>query len=423
MTRTLLTLSALLLGYFMLQMSNGLQGSLLAVRADLEGFGATAAGLVMSGFFVGMSAGSLLAGRLIERVGHVRTFSALASVASAATLMHLVVIDPVVWVVIRSVTGFCFAGLLIAVESWLNASVNSRERGRLLAIYAMVGMMAGVVGQLLLDAADPRGFLLFVAVSIGLSLALVPTALSQARAPVSETAQERPSIRLLWSISPFGAVAMAMSGATLGTFFGLAPVFAQRIGFTASEIAYIMAAATFGALALQFPVGIASDRIDRRWVCIALSLAATATMALLSQVSVQGFAVSLAIAALMGALLLPTISVVVAHINDRAPPEALLAASGGIVLMQGIGAAAGPFLGGAAMDLLGPRGFLITLGIAQAVIVLFAVLRLIVNKGIEPEAKTAYVPVSMTPVEGELHMPELPAEDDSGPDGRDPAPA
>lgn len=404
MTRTLFTLSALLLGYFMLQMSNGLQGSLLAVRADLEGFSATATGLVMSGFFAGMGAGSLLCGRLIERVGHVRTFSALASTASAATLVHLIVIDPVVWIVARSATGFCFAGLLIAVESWLNASITSAERGRLLSIYAMLGMGAGVIGQVLLDSADPQGFMLFVIVSIGLSLALVPTALSQAQAPVPDAAQERPSIRHLWSISPFGTVAMGMCGATLGTFFGLAPVFAQRIGFEPSQIAYIMAAATLGGLVMQFPVGSLSDRVDRRWICIGLALAATLSMGILSQASAQEYAVSLGLAILMGGLLLPTISVVVAHINDRAPPQALLAASGGIVLMQGIGAAAGPFVGGAAMDIFGPRGFLMTLSVAQGVIVVFAVVRLALKQGIEPEAKVSYAPMSMTPVEGDLQF-------------------
>lgn len=406
MRRTLLTLSTLLLGFFMLQMSNGLQASLLALRADIEGFGATSTGLVMSGFFVGMSIGSLLAGRLIERVGHVRTFAALASVASATALMHLVVISPIAWIIMRGVTGFCFAGLIVAVESWLNASVTSAERGRLLSIYAMVGMAAGAVGQLLLDTAAPESFMLFVMVSIGLSLALVPTALSQAKAPVSDVAQEAPSIRRLWAISPFGAVAMAMTGATIGTFFGLAPVFAQRIGFSASEIAYLMAAATVGGLVLQFPVGSLSDRVDRRWICVSLALAATLTIGTFLQVETPGLLPALGLAALMGGLLFPTTSIVVAHINDRAPPEALLAASGGVVLMQGVGAAAGPFLGGAAMDLFGPRGFLITLSLVQSVIVLFALLRIVVHKGIEPDQKASYAPVSMTPVEGDLQLPD-----------------
>jgi MFS family permease len=396
----------LLAGYFMLQMSNGLQGTLLAVRAEIEGFGATAAGLVMSAFFGGMVLGSLFSGRLIERAGHVRTFAALASVASAAALVHLLLVDQIAWIVIRSITGFCFAGLLIVVESWLNASVASRERGRLLSIYAIVGMGAGVVGQLLLDIADPAGYQLFVLVSIGLSLALVPSALSRATAPIPDIAQERPSILRLWAISPFGTVAMAMAGASLGTFFGLAPIFAQRIGFSASEVAYVMAAGTAGAMLLQFPVGVLSDRVDRRWVCIGLAVVASILMAGIARLAVPPLPVALGIALLTGGVLLPTISIVVAHINDRAPPEALLAASSGIVLMQGIGAAAGPFLGGLAMDAIGPRGFLYTLAAAQAVIVIFAFARLVLNKGIEADEKTSYAPVPLTPVEGDLHTPE-----------------
>lgn len=400
MRATLFTLSTLLLGFFLLQMSNGLQGTLLAVRADSEGFDAALIGLVMSGFFAGMSAGSLLAGRLIERVGHIRTFAALASVASAAALVHLVFIHPIVWIGVRAMTGFCFAGLIVVVESWLNASVASAQRGRLLSIYAMVGLAAGSVGQLLLDVADPGGFALFALVSIGMSLALVPTTLSRATAPVPEIAQERPSIRRLWRISPFGAVATTCAGATIGMFFGLAPVFAQRIGFGPSEIAYFMAATTLGGLVLQFPLGALSDRIDRRWVALGVALAAMLVMAWLSLVEVPAYLPGLAIAAAVGGLLLPTQSIVIAHINDRAPPEALLAASGGIVLMQGVGAAAGPFLGGAAMDSLGPRGFLLGLAVVQAAIIAFALVRVIVHKGIEPEAKGSYALTPMDPVEG-----------------------
>jgi len=402
MRTTLITLSALLTGYFMLQMSNGLQGTLLAVRGDTEGFDTAAIGLVASGFFLGMIAGSLLAGRLIESVGHVRTFAALASVASAAALVHLVVIHPVVWVGVRMLTGFCFAGLIIAVESWLNASVQDRERGKLLSIYAMVGFAGGATGQLLLDSADPESYTLFVMVSIGLSLALVPIALSRASAPVPQVAQEAPSVARLWRISPFGAVATACAGATIGIFFGLAPVFAQRVGFDASQIAYLMAAGTLGGLIFQFPMGALSDRIDRRWVCIGLALAASCLMIWLSAINRPSFSAALLIALLMGGFLLPTISIAVAHINDRAPPEALFAAAGGVVLVQGIGAASGPFLSGALMDVFGPQGFIIGLGVVQALIVAFALIRIVVQKAIEPEAKSAYTPTPVTPVEGGL---------------------
>jgi MFS family permease len=411
MRHAILTLSSLLLGFFLLQMSNGLQGTLLAVRADLEGFGATLTGLVMSGFFAGMCLGSFLAGRLIQRAGHVRTFAALASVASAASLVHLVFVDPIVWIGVRSLTGFCFAGLIVTVESWLNASVASAQRGRLLSIYAMVGMAAGVTGQLLFNLADPGGYELFVLVSIGLSLALVPSALSQARAPVAEVEQDPPSIRGLWRLSPFGTVAMLMAGATIGAFFGLVPVFAQRIGFGQSEIAVLMAAGTAGGFALQFPLGWLSDRVERRAVCIGLAIVAVALLLFVPRLSVLPLWPSVGVAFVIGGVLLPTTSLVVAHVNDRAPPRLLLAASGGLVLMQGLGAAAGPLVAGAAMEVLGPAGLLYTLAAVQSVIAAFAVARIVANRGVRRAEKGAFAPIPLDPVDGELEAyPEAPGQ-------------
>jgi MFS family permease len=402
MQRAVFTLSSLLLGFFLLQMSNGLQGTLLAVRADLEGFGATLTGLVMSGFFAGMCLGSFLAGSLIRRAGHIRTFAALASIASGAALLHLILIDPIVWIIVRSLTGFCFAGLIVAVESWLNASVASAERGRLLSVYAMVGMSAGVVGQLLFNVADPSGYVLFLLVSIGMSFALVPTALSQASAPASDIEQEPPSVRKLWRLSPFGTVAMLMAGATVGAFFGLAPVFAQRIGFGQSEIAVLMAAATAGGFALQFPLGWLSDRVDRRAVCIAVAALAVAVVLAVPRLSVLPLWPSLAIAFLLGGVLLPTMSLIVAHVNDRAPPHLLIAASSGLVLMQGIGAAGGPLAAGLALDAIGPAGLLYSLAGIQSVIALFAIARLFARRGATKADKTDFSVMPLDPVDGDL---------------------
>ena len=72
---------------------------------------------------------------MIHQVGHTRAFSALAAVAASAALLHLLVISPAVWIAARAVTGFCFAGLFIVVESWLNASVTAQTRGQILSLY------------------------------------------------------------------------------------------------------------------------------------------------------------------------------------------------------------------------------------------------------------------------------------------------
>ena len=174
---TLPTLFALLLGYTLMQVGNTLQVTLLSVRGSIEQFSPTVIGVVGAAFWAGIVLGSLGAGRVIHQVGHTRAFSALAAVAASTVLLHLLVISPAVWIAARAVTGFCFAGLFIVVESWLNASATPKTRGQILGIYGMTGLIAGIGGQMLLPTADPAGFRLFCFVAILISLALVPTAL------------------------------------------------------------------------------------------------------------------------------------------------------------------------------------------------------------------------------------------------------
>lgn len=401
MRATILPLATLLFGFSLLQMSNGLQGTLLAIRAGLEGFGGLTTGLIMSGFFAGMSIGSFFTPRLIDGVGHIRTFAALASLASAAALMHLAFVDPWVWIAVRSLTGFAFAGLIIVTESWLNASVSSSARGRLLAVYGMVGMAAGAAGQFLLNLGDPAEFILFVLVSIVMSLALVPISLARVDGPRSEETQEAPSVRRLWGLSPYGAVAAALIGASIGTFYGLAPLFAQEVGYPQSQIALLVAAFTIGGLILQFPLGWISDRTSRRGLGIGLAIAGAAMMLIALPLPAPSSTVLLLLGFLIGGLVLPAQSIVIAHVNDRAPGSAILAVSGGLVLMQGIGAAVGPLIAGVLMDLMGPRGLPLALASLQTMIAGWGLLRVMIRS--DPETRERHAPpLTAHPVEGDL---------------------
>ena len=77
---------ALFLGLMLIMLGNGLQGSLLGLRAEIEGFSISTIGFVMSGYFVGLIAGSIVVPKIVSRVGHIRTFGALASLASTLAL-------------------------------------------------------------------------------------------------------------------------------------------------------------------------------------------------------------------------------------------------------------------------------------------------------------------------------------------------
>jgi len=165
---------SLFLGMSFLMLGNGLQGTLISWRANHEGFSSSTTGWIMTAFYLGFLAGSLLTIKLIQRVGHVRVFAALASMASTAVLVQILVITPSSWMLMRLVTGFCFAGTYVIVESWLNERANNETRGQVLSFYMFVSYAGLSGGQWLFNVADPTNFSLFLLVSILLSFALVP---------------------------------------------------------------------------------------------------------------------------------------------------------------------------------------------------------------------------------------------------------
>jgi MFS family permease len=373
---TVPTLLALLLGFGLMQMGNTLQGTLLSIRGGIEGFSPAQIGAVGAGFWVGIVIGSLRCGKVVESVGHIRAFLALGAIASTAPLLHLLVIGPTAWVVARALTGFCFAGLFIVVESWLNSAATDQTRGQILSVYAMTGLLAGIIGQLLLPATDPAGFRPFCIIAIIIAFALVPIALTRAAAPSHEGGGARISLRRLYQQSPFGLVAASLCGVTTSAFFTLGPIIAQRGGLDTAGVAAFMASGTLGGFLMAWPVGWLSDRLDRRRVIIGAAITAAATLftikALLPDEPHRW--ILYVCVAIFGGTIVPTYSVVMAHVNDAVGEGEFVAASGGLLIMQGVGAAAGPLVAGLAMS-ASEDGLTYTLIATQILMAVFGVYR------------------------------------------------
>ncbi len=277
LTATIPALPALLLGFWLMQTGNTFQGTILSIRGEIEGFTLAQIGAVGAGFWAGVIIGSLRAAGVIRRVGHIRTFAACGAIAATAPLVHLLVMDPFVWIAARALTGFCFAGMFIVVESWLNAGASSENRGQVLSIYGMTGLLAGIGGQLLLPTTDPAGFRPFCIIACLISVALVPIALTPGAAPAPPGEGSNISLSTLYRDSPLGVAAGFLGGVTTGAFFTLGPIFAEGRGLSISEIAIFMACGTVGGFVAAWPLGLLSDRYDRRLVIIGAAAAAAAS--------------------------------------------------------------------------------------------------------------------------------------------------
>lgn len=368
---------ALLVGVAFVMLSNGLQGSLVGLRASIEGFATPAIGVMMASFYVGFLGGTLWAPPFVARVGHVRVFAALASTASAAVLLHLAVVHPVAWGLVRLATGFCLAGLYVVAESWLNDLATNGTRGRVLGRYMIVSVGGLGAGQLLLLVADPAGFQLFVIASVLVSVALVPVVLSVAPAPAVVEAHGLP-LRSLAGIAPLGLAGVVGAGVTQGSVLGMGAVYAQSVGLSVPQTATFIGASIAGGVLAQTPISRLADTRDRRVVIAGASVLAAAAAAVGGFVGGNPMLLLLAMA-LFGAAAWPIYSLSVAHTNDWLTREQVLGAASTLVLASGVGAIAGPLLVAVAMYAVGPAGFFVVVGLAHLALGVYALHRLTVR--------------------------------------------
>lgn len=364
---------ALLVGIALLMLGTGLQGSLLGLRASLEGFSTTTVGIVMSSYYLGYLLGSMRAPRLVSSVGHIRVFAAFASIASSTVLLHSLLIEPFGWTLIRIVSGFCMAGLFVVAESWLNEGATNETRGSLLSIYMVVVYGGMGAGQLLLNAADPGGFELFIITSVLVSVALVPAALSVRSAPVVPS-PSHVTLGQVFRAAPLGVVGSVLAGTASGALFGVGVVYARLAGLTLGQTSVFMLVAILGGAALQWPVGVVSDRVDRRTVIVVVA-AAAAAVCLVGTTGPHG-SVLLVVVGALGALSMPLYPLCNAHANDYIDADARVGAGGRLVLASGLGAIAGPFLASSAMESLGEAGFFWFLALVHVLVAAYAAWRI-----------------------------------------------
>lgn len=416
----------LLLGLALIMLGAGLQGTLLGLRATLEGFPTIATGLMMSAYYLGFLVGSLTTSRLVAKVGHIRVFAALASLASMTILVHSVAVDVYAWVVLRVLSGICFAGIYIVAESWLNDRASNQTRGRIFAVYMMINFGGLAAGQFLLNLADPQLPALFMLVSVLVSLAAVPLVLSSRQGPSFARASALP-LPAIYQRSPMAVVGVIAAGLASGAIFGMTAVYAATAGLSVAQTASLVAMPILGAMLLQWPLGLLSDRIDRRRVVsLAAGLALLAALATL-WVTVGSPLFYLAML-LLGGATLPVHGIAASHLNDQLALDQMVAASSTLILLSGAGAAAGPLLVALLMGTLGGAGFLWFFLLVSLLLLVFSVWRIFLHVGPDEDSKRPWVATrpAVSPVavemaaEAQVEAAEA-AESDHPPQSRPPA--
>ncbi|MGB1062067.1 MAG: MFS transporter [Ketobacter sp.] len=370
----ILPIGALLLGVALLLLGGGLLNTLLAIRGGLEGYSDSSMGWIMSGYFVGFFIGTFLALPIIQRIGHIRTFAFCAAIAACSVLLHVLLVNPVGWLLLRVVTGSSLVILYTVIESWLNGYTPSEQRGKVFSIYMVVNLGSLALAQQLLRLDSPSAFTLFALGAILVTLSVLPVTWTRLAQPeVSKVSKVKYGD--LYRVAPVAMAGALLSGLAMGAFWGMSAVYGRRIGLDSNSVATFISCAIVGGALLQFPLGRYSDTHDRRKVLAVVCCGAALAALLLALLSMAGQWVMLAIA-LYGGMAFAVYPVCVAHLSDHLDAESMLSGSSGILLLHGVGAAIGPALAGQLMGVLGPQALPIYFVCMQMLLAVFTAVHL-----------------------------------------------
>jgi MFS family permease len=390
MRNALRPVAALLIGVAILLTGQGLQGTLLPVRAGIEAFSTLSIGVMGAGYFLGFTLGCMKGGELVKRVGHVRVFAAMTALASATPLVHGLVISAWAWSLFRVMTGFCLAVLYVVIESWLNERATNENRGIIFSTYVMITLSMMAVGQMMTLLYQPTEFQLFAITSVLVSLAAIPVALSTSPSPEPPQTVDV-DLKRLFRISRSGSLGCLAAGLANGAFWGLAPVFTASVSDNVSLAAWYMSSAVVGGALAQWPLGMLSDRLGRRKVLMiaAGSSAAIGVMTMMVAGNAGFLGVNL-LGAAWGFVAFPVYGLSVAHANDFAEADDYVMLSSGLLLMYGGGAIAGPFLASAVMTIAGGSAMYAYTAVVHVILALYVLNRIFRRESAPAEHQMAY---------------------------------
>ncbi|MET4026439.1 MFS family permease [Marinobacter sp. MBR-99] len=355
MTRMVTSLSALILSIVLLVSGNAFLMTLLGIRLSIEEVSPDVIGWVLVCYSIGFVLGTLYVHKIIGRVGHIRAFAVFAAMAAVVSLMYPMAVSMIFWAVLRVLSGFSIAGVLVVIESWFSSRATNANRGALFAVYQIVFYLSAAGGQLIVNVGDPASFLPFSLAAILLTVALIPLSLTRMEAPVIEQVH-RMSVFKLARESFSGVAGALICGVLIGGFYALGPVYATLVGLDVARTSTFMASAIVAAMLLAWPLGRLCDRFDRRRVMFWIALFAAASAVGVAVFGAASLPLLTLLVGLFTGLSATIYPVAVAITNDRMESNKIVAASSTLLLSYGIGSVIGPITMAELINLLGPAG-------------------------------------------------------------------
>ena len=384
-------MTSLLLSTALLLIGHGLQLTLLPLRASSLGMSEATIGFTAACYFLGFAAGCLGMPAIISRVGHIRAFAVSSAVLICALISLDFFANLPAWCFFRFVTGFAISGLYAIIESWLTSQSIPQARGRILAIYTFVTLIAMLLGQSLINVGPASSSLPFDVAILFIAMAIVPIGMTRQPNPTAVTETQVRFTRL-YSRSHSAFVGALLSGLCVGSFWSLGAAYALQTGYSVSGITLFMSTAMLGGMASQYPIGWLSDMLDRRWVLLMLSLGLAASAILVTVSPSQRW--QLLSIFFFGATAFPIYAISLATAADVSSEDEFVEMGTSILLLHALGAVAASMPVGFLMSEFGPGALFWSMSLACALGTLYLLTQLQTPRAVRTSEQVPFSPAA-----------------------------
>jgi len=381
-----------LVSLVIVMLGNGYFNTYASLRISIDGYASWVIGVLNAAYYAGVMLGSIYVERLIDRIGHIRTFAMFASINSAVILVQSFIIGPVSWTLFRFLVGFCASGFFIVIESWLLLSTGIRTRGKILSLYMLTLYMAQGFGQFILNLAPIKSMLPFAITIFLSSLSVLPVCMMKSSGPLMLESSITNIFQILKK-APLGPIGCFIAGLIMSSFYGLAPIFGKEINLSIMQISQIMGLTILGGLALQWPIGHLSDIFNRRKVMIGVFFVLMVLTFLLFHSVSFHYYLLLVLMILFGGISFTIYPLSITYTCDYFSEKNIVGITCALLIIYGTGCIIGPLISPIFMSLVGPAGLFLFISIVSAIYILFAMWRVLHARRLPDEEQSDYLPL------------------------------
>lgn len=275
-------------------------------------------------------------------------FAALA--LGFATILGFAFVEPLwAWFPLRFSFGMSLAVLFVLSEFWINALAPPASRGLVMGVYATALSLGFGGGPLILAATGTAGLAPYATCAGLFAVAAIPLAFAGCTSPSVERAAAGRGILFFLRIAPTATLAGFIFGAVETGSFTFLPLYGVEVGLSAAVAAGLVSMMAFGNVVSQIPIGLISDRVDRRSLMFALGVLSVA-FSIAIPFSAHSTVLLFTLVAAWGGLVGGVYTVALAHLGARFSGVDLATANAAFVVMYSIGLMAGPPVLGAGYD-------------------------------------------------------------------------